>query len=57
MSFSTVPLKLALYLGLTVSAGGFALMLFIVYLRLRHSFDLPGWTSLMVIVLFIGGFS
>src|SRR5262249_50828916 len=29
--------------------------LVLVYLRLRHSFDLPGWTSLMVIVLFLGG--
>lgn len=55
VSFSTVPLKLALYVGLLVSAGGFALILLIVYLRLRHSFDLPGWTSLMVIVLFLGG--
>jgi glycosyltransferase involved in cell wall biosynthesis len=25
------------------------------YLRLRHAFDLPGWTSLMVVVLFLGG--
>ncbi len=55
VSFSTVPLKLALYVGLLVSAGGFVLILLIVYLRLRHSFDLPGWTSLMVIVLFLGG--
>jgi dolichol-phosphate mannosyltransferase len=55
VSFSTVPLKLALVTGLVVSAGGFLLILFLVYLRLRLSFDLPGWTSLMVIVLFLGG--
>jgi dolichol-phosphate mannosyltransferase len=54
-SFSTVPLKLALVMGLLVSAGGFLGILVVVYLRLRHSFDLPGWTSLMVIVLFLGG--
>jgi dolichol-phosphate mannosyltransferase len=55
VSFSTAPLKLALVLGLLVSAGGFALILLFVYLRLSHRFDLPGWTSLMVVVLFLGG--
>ncbi len=55
VSFSTVPLKLSLFLGLFVSAGGFALILLVVYLRLAHRFELPGWTSLMVVVLFLGG--
>jgi dolichol-phosphate mannosyltransferase len=55
VSFSTAPLKLALVTGLVVSAGGFLLILVLVYLRLSRSFDLPGWTSLMVIVLFLGG--
>jgi glycosyltransferase involved in cell wall biosynthesis len=55
VSFSTAPLKLALVLGVAVSACGFAAITLIVYLRLSHSFDLPGWTSLMVIVLFLGG--
>jgi polyisoprenyl-phosphate glycosyltransferase len=55
VSFSAAPLKLALILGLLVSAGGFSLILLIVYLRLTHQFDLPGWTSLMVVVLFLGG--
>jgi glycosyltransferase involved in cell wall biosynthesis len=55
VSFSTAPLKLALVMGLLVSAGGFALILVLIYLRLSHRFDLPGWTSLMVMVLFLGG--
>jgi dolichol-phosphate mannosyltransferase len=55
VSFSTLPLKAALLLGLIVSAGGFAGILLLVYLRLAHAFDLPGWTSLMVVVLFLGG--
>lgn len=55
VSFSTVPLKLALVLGLLVSLGGFVLIALLVFLRLSHSFDLPGWTSLMVLVLFLGG--
>ncbi len=55
ISFSTAPLKLALVMGLLVSAGGFVMILVLVYLRLLRSFDLPGWTSLMVVVLFLGG--
>jgi len=55
VSFSTAPLKLALFLGLVVSAGGFVTIGVVVYLRVTRSFDLPGWTSLMVIVLFLGG--
>ena len=55
VSFSTAPLKLALVMGMLVSLGGFVLILLLVYLRLTQSFDLPGWTSLMMIVLFLGG--
>jgi dolichol-phosphate mannosyltransferase len=55
VSFSTLPLKLALFLGLLVSAAGFLGVLVLVYLRLIHAFDLPGWTSLMIVVLFLGG--
>jgi dolichol-phosphate mannosyltransferase len=55
VSFSTLPLKAALFLGLLVSFVGFAGILLLVYLRLLHTFDLPGWTSLMVVTLFLGG--
>ena len=55
VSFSTVPLKLALVAGGLVSTAGFVLILYFVYLRLAHRFDLPGWTSLIVVVLFLGG--
>ena len=55
VSFSTLPLKAALFLGLVVSTAGFAGVIVLVYLRLIHAFDLPGWTSLMVVVLFLGG--
>ena len=55
VSFSAAPLRLALLLGVLVSLAGFVLILVLLYLRLRHAFDLPGWTSLMVVVLFLGG--
>lgn len=54
-SFSTVPLKLALITGMLASVGGFVGVLVVTWLRLRHQFDLPGWASLAVIVLFLGG--
>ncbi len=54
-SFSAVPLKLALILGLVASACGFTASVVLIVMRLRHQFDLPGWTSLAVMVLFLGG--
>ena len=55
VSFSAAPLRLALVLGTLVSMAGFVLIAVLFYLRLAHTFDLPGWTSLMVVVLFLGG--
>jgi dolichol-phosphate mannosyltransferase len=55
VSFSAAPLRLALLLGALVSLAGFLLIGVLLYLRLAHAFELPGWTSLMVVVLFLGG--
>jgi polyisoprenyl-phosphate glycosyltransferase len=55
LSFSHVPLQLAVYLGLTVSAVSFAAMLVIIAARLALGIMLVGWLSLMVAVLFMGG--
>jgi polyisoprenyl-phosphate glycosyltransferase len=55
VSFSAAPLRLALLAGALVSLAGFVLIGVLLYLRLVHAFDLPGWTSLMVVVLFLGG--
>lgn len=55
VSFSAAPLRLALLFGALISLAGFVLIGVLFYLRLRHAFELPGWTSLMVVVLFLGG--
>lgn len=55
VSFSAAPLRLALVFGSLISLAGFGLIAVLFYLRLKHAFDLPGWTSLMVVVLFLGG--
>ncbi len=53
--FSDAPLKLATIMGFTVSGVAFLLMLYTLYSRLvRHDFE-PGWASLMMSILFLGG--
>ena len=54
-SFSTDPLRIWFYLGLTVSLLS---MIFGVYIAIRvmlHGVDVPGYASLMVAVTFLGG--
>jgi len=52
-SFSTRPLRLASYLGLTV---GVLCLVAIVYLVVGHyvGYTVPGWTSLIAVVLLVG---
>ncbi|HUO05313.1 MAG TPA: glycosyltransferase family 2 protein [Candidatus Binataceae bacterium] len=54
-SFSSLPLKLGSYLGLIISAGAFLYALFIAILKIGKGIDLPGYPSLLVVVLFLGG--
>ena len=54
-SFSDAPLKAATVMGFTVSGVAFLLMLYTLYARLvRHDYE-PGWASLMMSILFLGG--
>ena len=54
-SFTIAPLKLATYVGLVVAVSGFASALFIVLRTLLRGDPVPGYPSLMVTVLFLGG--
>ncbi|MCF8463931.1 MAG: glycosyltransferase family 2 protein [Flavobacteriales bacterium] len=54
-SFSNFPLKMASILGFAVSGISFILMLYALYSRFILKVYEPGWTSLMLSVLFIGG--
>jgi glycosyltransferase involved in cell wall biosynthesis len=54
-SFSTVPLRVWTYLGALVAIAAFAFAVFIVVRTFVLGVDLPGYPSLVVIVLFIGG--
>lgn len=53
--FSYAPLRTMSYLGMVCSLSGFAYAMLIILLRLRNSTPVQGWSSLMVIVLVLGG--
>lgn len=54
-SFSTVPLKAATYLGVLTAFGAFLFGMFIVLQTLFYGNPVPGYPSLLVVVLFLGG--
>ena len=54
-SFSSAPLQLATWMGLAVSALAFAYALHRVVITLLRGPDVPGYPSLLVVILFLGG--
>jgi dolichol-phosphate mannosyltransferase len=54
-SFSVRPLRIASLLGGFISFLAFLYALYAIYLRLFTEEAVPGWTSVLVAVLFIGG--
>ncbi|NES22664.1 MAG: glycosyltransferase family 2 protein [Symploca sp. SIO3E6] len=54
-SFSFLPLKVWSYIGLVISLLAFLYATFLVIRTLIFGVDLPGYASLMVTVLFLGG--
>ncbi len=54
-SFSTAPLKIWLYIGLLMSLISFFYGIYIVYLATVKSVTVPGYASIIVSILFLGG--
>lgn len=54
-SFSTVPLKVATYVGMLTALGAFLYGLFIVLQTVFYGNPVAGYPSLLVVVLFLGG--
>lgn len=54
-SFSTVPLKIWSYLGFLISLFAFTYGTLIIIRTLVQGVDVPGYASLLVIILFLGG--
>jgi polyisoprenyl-phosphate glycosyltransferase len=55
ISFSDVPLRLALWLGALVSVGAVLFGAFVIALAFVHPNAVPGWSSLAVLVSFFAG--
>ena len=54
-SFSDVPLKLATYLGALTATGSFVYGVYFLLKTLLFGNPVPGYPSLMVVILFLGG--
>lgn len=54
-AFSTTPLKFATALGFFVSIAAFIVSLYVLFAKFIKNDVVPGWTSLMLVVLFLGG--
>lgn len=54
-SFSTVPLRVWMYIGLVVAGSAFFYAAFLVIRTMLSGVDVPGYASLLVSVLFLGG--
>jgi polyisoprenyl-phosphate glycosyltransferase len=54
-SFSTVPLKLWTYVGLLSAGGAFIYMIITLIQRLVFGVDVPGYASLLIVLLFFNG--
>ena len=55
ISFSPAPLRFALRIGFFVSFLSFALGIWSMIVKLTGLYEVPGWTSIVVVVTFIGG--
>ncbi len=54
-SFSVFPLRLAVYMGFIVSIISFIYLAYALYIRLIADKALPGWASIVIPMLFLGG--
>lgn len=54
-AFSTLPLRMWSYLGVLISGSAFCYAAFLVLRKLLVGGDVPGYESLMVAILFLGG--
>jgi glycosyltransferase involved in cell wall biosynthesis len=54
-AFTTAPLKVATYLGLLTATGAFIYGLGLIIVTLMYGNPVPGYPSLMVVILFLGG--
>ncbi len=54
-SFTTAPLRWAAVIGLLTSFAGFIYMLVVIFKTIFYGVDVPGYSSTLVVILFLGG--
>jgi glycosyltransferase involved in cell wall biosynthesis len=54
-SFTVVPLKMATYIGILTAFVAFAYAMYIIFKKLMFGEPVPGYPSIMVMILFLGG--
>lgn len=54
-SFSTLPLKVWTYVGFVISLSSIAFMAYTIFKTIAMGVDVPGYASLLVVTLLIGG--
>ncbi|MDH5203051.1 MAG: glycosyltransferase family 2 protein [Nitrospirota bacterium] len=54
-SFSTVPLRLAAYIGFTCSFISFIVGIYFIYQKIFHGIPVLGYASIIVSIFFVGG--
>lgn len=55
MAFSIKPLRISVFLGLIVSLIAFLYILYALIANFIYKITLPGWTSILISILFLGG--
>jgi dolichol-phosphate mannosyltransferase len=55
VSFSAIPLHVAIYAGVALAALGFLYSLYALYVHFFTGTTLPGWTSIIMLVAIVGG--
>lgn len=55
VAFSTTPLKVSTFSGSVFSAMAIVYMIFVIIQKLVSGNDVPGYTTIVVLVLFLGG--
>jgi len=55
LSFSTKPLRIISFFGLIVAGFSFAILCVVFIENIFYEVDVPGWTTIIVLITFLGG--
>ncbi|CAK6537985.1 MAG: Glycosyltransferase involved in cell wall bisynthesis [Candidatus Midichloria mitochondrii] len=55
LAFTSAPLKIWMYIGFIISISSFFTIIYLITRTVIHGVDVPGYASIMITVLFMGG--